>query len=265
MVYQPTQPSKVEKKHKRSKVVQVVLDILTLVLVAGATYAIFRLTAVKPENRENNNPEVISKVPTDEDEEDPMWLNRTLSSWAGTFSRDFAVGVEVYDLNNDAVVGELTPERQFDGQVASALANDFQVAFATGGQTSARELTEVLKVAFKHVGMSEEDWASYKEKLLNQEQIFSKERCRGYCEVRNGLPVGFKDEKVKVYNENYMDTNGSFYEVYRDAAIVEFDLGNKVRSFAVALVARGFSYQDNFQKLGEMLEKAMLTHFDNEI
>ena len=56
MVYQPTQPSEIKKKHKRSRVAQVLLDVLTLILVAGATYAIFKLTAVAPENQEQNNP-----------------------------------------------------------------------------------------------------------------------------------------------------------------------------------------------------------------
>lgn len=267
MVYQPTQPSKIEKKHKRSKAVQVLLDVLTLMLVAGATYAIFRLTAVRPENRENNNPDVVNKVQIDEDDdEDPMWLNRTISSWVGTFSRDFSASVEVYDLDKEAVVGELSPEAVFTGHAASEIGANFNVAFATAGQTSARELVEILKIAFKHNGMSDEDWASYKSTLLAQPEVYSEERCHGYCKVRDGLPAGFTSEQVKVYNENFMDTNGSFFEVYRDAAIVEFTTAeNKTRSFAVTLLTYGFSFQTDFQKLGEMLEKVMLTHIASEV
>ena len=79
MVYQPAQPSEIKKKHKRSRVVQILLDVLTLVLVAGATYAIFRLTSVAPENQESNNPEVMNKVPTEEEEEENKeWLARTI-------------------------------------------------------------------------------------------------------------------------------------------------------------------------------------------
>lgn len=266
MVYQPTQSSQIEKKHKRSKAMQLVLDVLTLVLVAGATYAIFRLTAVKPENQEKNNPEVISKVPSEDDEpEEQLWLNRTLGGWLGTFSRDFSASVQVFDFDKNEVVGEIDPDRVYTGHVASDLAAKFGRSFATAGQTSAAELVDILKVAFKHDGMSDEEWATYKNELLAQAEIYSEERCHGYCKVRDGLPKGFTSENVKVYNENFMDTNGSFFEVYRDAAIVEFDMGEgRVRSFAVALVAKTFPFQTDFQKLGEMIEKVMLSHIENE-
>ncbi|MBR3319835.1 hypothetical protein IKG20_00830 [Candidatus Saccharibacteria bacterium] len=68
MVYRPTQPGEVEER-KQSRVVQILIDILTLVLVAGATYAFFRLTLIRPENQEVNNPEVVNKAPAIEDEE----------------------------------------------------------------------------------------------------------------------------------------------------------------------------------------------------
>ena len=266
MVYQPTQPGKIEKKHKRSKTVQLLLDVLTLVLVAGATYAIFRLTSVKPENRESNNPEVVSKVQIDEDEEeDPKWLNRTLNSWVGSFSSDFSASVEVYDLDKDEVVGEFAPDNVYTGHAASEMAADFNTGFAVAGQTSPRELTEILKTVFKHAGMSDEDWAAYKEKWLAQPEIYSEDRCDGYCKVRDGLPAGFTSENVKVYNENFMDTNRSYFEIYRDAAIVEFKIGEKTRSFAVALVAKTFPQQTEFKNLGAALEKVMSAHIKNEV
>ena len=68
MVYRPTQPGEVEER-KQSRVVQILIDILTLVLVAGATYAFFRLTLIRPENQEVNNPEVVNKAPAVEDTE----------------------------------------------------------------------------------------------------------------------------------------------------------------------------------------------------
>ena len=118
MVYQPAQPSEIKKKHKRSRVVQILLDVLTLVLVAGATYAIFRLTSVAPENQESNNPEVMNKVPTEEEEEENKeWLARTIGGWLETFSRDFRVGVEVYDLDNDLVIGQAYADEPFTGHI----------------------------------------------------------------------------------------------------------------------------------------------------
>lgn len=264
MVYQPAQPSEI-KKHKRSRAVQLLLDVFTLVLVAGATYAIFKLTTVKPENQEANNPEVVNKVPVEEEaEENKAWLARTVGGWLETFSRDFRVGVEVYDLDNDAAVGEAYADETFDRQVATELGAKFGVGQAGAGATSAREMTEVLKAAFKHAGMSDEDWQSYKATWLAQPEVFSEDRCQGYCKVRAGLPAGFSD-KAKVYNENYMDSNGSFFEAYRDLAIVELAGKNgETRSFAVAVLGYGFSTQTDFAKLGEMLEKTMTLHLQNE-
>lgn len=261
-----SKPSLVEKKHKRSKAVQAVLDVLTLVLVAGATYAIFRLTIVKPENRESNNPEVVSKVQVDDEKEgEQFWLTRTLSSWVGTFSRDFVASVEVYDLDKDAVVGELSPETVFAGHYESEMGARVGRNLTGSGQVNVQELIEVAKAVFRHEGMSAEEWTKYRETLLAQTEVFSEERCHGYCQVRAGLPAGFTSEAVKVYNENFMDTNGSFFEVYRDVAIVEFKVSeSQTRSFAVALLARSFPSQASFQKLGEMLEKVMLAHIENE-
>ena len=112
--------------------------------------------------------------------------------------------------------------------------------------------------------MSEEDWQAYKATLLAQPEVYSADRCQGYCKVRDGLPAGFSD-KVKVYNENYMNSNGSYYETYRDAALVEFAAAeNKTRNFAVVVLGYGFSFQTDFQKLGEMLEKKITLYLENE-
>ena len=265
MVYQPAQPSEIKKKHKHSRVVQILLDVLTLVLVAGATYAIFRLTSVAPENQESNNPEVVNKVPTEEEEEENKeWLARTIGGWLETFSRDFRVGVEVYDLDNDLAIGQAYADEPFTGHIVSEIGAKFGLGQTTAGAYSARELTEALKAAFKHAGMSEEDWQAYKATLLAQPEVYSADRCQGYCKVRDGLPAGFSD-KVKVYNENYMNSNGSYYETYRDAALVEFTAAeNKTRNFAVVVLGYGFSFQTDFQKLGEMLEKKITLYLENE-
>ena len=268
MVYQPTEPSKIAGRRKRSGALKAALDAVVLMLVAGATYGVFKLTMVRPENRESNNPKVVAKTLTeaDEDEEaEERWLDRTLTSWLGTFSRDFTASVEVYDLDNDVVVGELGADEAFEGHFASELGAKVGRGLAVAGQTSARELVEILKVAFRHEGMSAEEWAGVRQGLLAQEEIYSEERCRGYCKVRDGLPAGFASEQVEVMNENYMDSNGSFYVVYRDAAIVEAKVSeSKTRSFAVALVAKTFPSQTEFRKLGEMLEKVILAHIRNE-
>lgn len=268
MVYQSAQSGEIKKSSKSSRAVQILLDMLTLVLVAGATYAIFRLTSVAPENQESNNPEVTNKtfVENDENEKDKneMWLARTIGGWLETFSRDFRVGVEVYDLDNDWSVGEAYADELFSGHIISDIGVKFGVMQNVSGATSAREMTEVVKAMFRHADMGEDEWKSYKEILLAQPEIYSEERCHGYCKVRAGLPAGFSNE-VKVYNENYMDSNGSYFEAYRDVALVEFPIADgKVRSFAITVLGYGFSAQKDFANLAEMLERKITTYLQNE-
>ena len=263
MVYQPTQPGTINKKHKRSKTVQILLDALTLLLVAGATYAIFRLTAVKTDD-EVSETAVVSKVPTDEeDEEDPAWAKKTILQWFTNYPRNFRAGVVLYDLDNDLAIGEVAADDAFTGQAASDLAARFGLGFATDGQTSAREMSEIMKAVYKHDGMDETSYATLKEGMLAQTDVYSEERCQGYCRTRYGIPAGF--EVATVYNENYMRSNGSFFLAYRDAAILEFKTSDgRTRNFVLVLLAENFSDQAEFAKLGKALETAIIEHFDNE-
>jgi hypothetical protein len=67
MVHQPTESGEIEKPHKHSKVRDVLVDALVMILVAIATFAFLRLTIIKPENREINNPSVIKDIPSASD------------------------------------------------------------------------------------------------------------------------------------------------------------------------------------------------------
>ena len=78
-------------------------------LVAGATYAVLKVTNVKPENQEKNNPEVVADKIIEEEpekEEVEVDLQPVLNSWASTFSHN-ARGVAIIDLESGKVVGEL--------------------------------------------------------------------------------------------------------------------------------------------------------------
>ena len=265
MVYQPAQPSEVKKKHERSRIVQILLDVLTLILVAGATYAIFKLTAVRPENQEANNPSVVAKTPTveEEEEENPEWLTRTTVQWLTSYPRSFRGGVAVYDFDFETLIASLNLDLVFTRQAQSELGTRFGINFQTAEETTAEEMLEIMKAVYRHAGMSEEEYAALKEEMLAQPDIYSEERCQGYCKTRDGLPAGFKAGMV--YNENYSRSNGSFFLTYRDAAIVEFKTSDgRVRHFAVVLLADGFSEQEEFAKLGTALEEAIVAHFENE-
>ncbi|MBR3319611.1 hypothetical protein IKG06_03880 [Candidatus Saccharibacteria bacterium] len=63
MVHQPTESGEINKPSKSSKIRSILLDTLVMILVAIATFAFLRLTIIKPENREVNNPSVIKTIP----------------------------------------------------------------------------------------------------------------------------------------------------------------------------------------------------------
>ena len=67
MVYQPTESGEIEKPHKSSKIKEILFDALVMILVAIATFAFLRLTIIKPENQEANNPSVIKTIPSGDD------------------------------------------------------------------------------------------------------------------------------------------------------------------------------------------------------
>ena len=64
MVYQPTESGEIKKPRKHSRIKNILFDALVMILVAIATFAFLRLTIIKPENREINNPSVIKTIPS---------------------------------------------------------------------------------------------------------------------------------------------------------------------------------------------------------
>ena len=68
MVYQPAQPGEIVKT-KGKRAIEIVFDVIIMVLVAAATFVFFRLTLIKPENREENNPAVVNKLMTENESE----------------------------------------------------------------------------------------------------------------------------------------------------------------------------------------------------
>lgn len=269
MVYQPAQPSETVnnnqrvRKHKRSRAAQILLDGMTLLLVAGATYAIFILTAPKT-NKTVTKPVSSSQIDANQDdEEDPEWLTKTVTQWITLYPRNFRAGVVVFDLDNETLVADVGGELVFTEQEASDLGAKFGKSFQTPGQTTAKEMLEILKTTYRHEGMSDADYENLKTEMLAQTDIYSEERCQGYCRTRYGLPAGFT--VATVYNENYMRSNGSFFLAYRDAAILEFSTSDgRTRNFAMALLAENFASQSEFTKLAKAVEEVIVEHFDNE-
>lgn len=70
MVHQPTESSEINKPRKSGKIRSILFDTLVMILVAIATFAFLRLTIIRPENREVNNPSVIKTIPTGNNDSD---------------------------------------------------------------------------------------------------------------------------------------------------------------------------------------------------
>ena len=118
LVYTPKKGPNVAKKsgEKKKKKLTLVLDVLVVLLVAGATFAMFKLTNVKPENTEKNNPTVVAENLEDDEEEEvrEITMQPVINSWFSTFSRETEKGILIYDLDNEKVIGNLDENEQFD-------------------------------------------------------------------------------------------------------------------------------------------------------
>ncbi|MBQ6320725.1 serine hydrolase [Candidatus Saccharibacteria bacterium] len=111
-------PKQRAARRKKNKKLQTFLDIVVVLLVAGATYAMFKLTNVAPENQEINNPSVVADKPKEEeDAEEPaeakIDLSPVLSSWMGTLSGGVDAGIKIVDLDNEIEIGEINANKQF--------------------------------------------------------------------------------------------------------------------------------------------------------
>lgn len=114
-------PKQRAARRKKNKKLQTLLDIVVVLLVAGATYAMFKLTNVAPENQEINNPSVVANEPEEpeEPEEEPekdryqINLQPVVNTWLSESLSGAKVGLEIIDLDNDRVVGSVEPEETF--------------------------------------------------------------------------------------------------------------------------------------------------------
>ncbi len=258
MVYQPTQSSEITKpKHK--KVFYVFSDLLVLLIVAAATFFFLRLTFIRPENREHNN---IGNHVSAETLDGQGWMNRAITGWFDTIKNNSEASIEVYDLDNNSKLGGVFVDRLFLNQPDSVFETTFSTSEKLDTERSADKMIELIKVAFEHVDMSDEDWNTFKQSLVPAVP----EDCQDECVINEtGLAAGFSSEISKIYNENYTLVENDTIESYRDMALVEMTTeSGAVRSFAIAVFGRNFDSTDDFKTLGEILEKVISAHLDEE-
>ena len=113
------------------------------------------------------------------------------------------------------------------------------------------DIMKIMKIFYEHNDIQDENLISLmKDSFLNQPATT--------YNWRQGLPSGFTE--ANVYNKVGWDWNGEYWNVYHDAAIVEFP--EEDRHFIVVVMTNHVSYQD-IARLGGMIEETFLQVFKN--
>lgn len=119
---------------------------------------------------------------------------------------------------------------------------------SAGLYSSAADLTELLKLYYTHPDLSEELWVKIQDSMLNQPKTT--------YNWRQGLPTGFTNPSVKVYDKVGWNWTGDYWDPYDDAAIVEFT--EQGRHYIVVVMTRFLPDVAPLVKLGQMIEAAVL-------
>lgn len=132
-----------------------------------------------------------------------------------------------------------------------ALISDLGLTNTTnaGLYSSARDLTRLLQLYWKHPDLTADQWTAIQDSLLNQPPTT--------YDWRQGLPAGFTT--AEVYNKVGWAWNGSYWSVYNDAAIVVFP--EQHRHYLVVVLTEGISnaVPTPIIQLGQAIEAAVLS------
>lgn len=115
----------------------------------------------------------------------------------------------------------------------------------SGLVSNPQDIMKIMKIFYEHKEITDENLiATMKDSFLNQPVTT--------YNWRQGLPSGFS--KANVYNKVGWDYNpdGNYWNIYHDAAIVEFP--EKDRHFIVVVMTNRIPYQ-KIAELGSMIEK----------
>lgn len=113
--------------------------------------------------------------------------------------------------------------------------------------SNAEDIAKMMKIFYEHPDIKDDELiAQIKDSFLNQPTTT--------YNWRQGLPSGF--DLANVYNKVGWDYNqdGGYWEVYHDAAIVEFP--EKNRHFIVVVMTNRIPFKQ-IRNLGELLEEAI--------
>ncbi len=133
------------------------------------------------------------------------------------------------------------------GEIEDIITNKFGIEDTSNGAlyASSEAIADMLKIYYKHEGLSDELWDKIADSMLNQPTTT--------YNWRQGLPSGFSE--ANVYNKVGWNYDTDHWATYNDAAIVEFpDLD---RHYIIVVLTKNTSNR-KLVELGEEIEQAVL-------
>lgn len=132
---------------------------------------------------------------------------------------------------------------------AEALAAELQLGHTSsaGLYSSAADLTELMKLYWRHPDLSAESWAAIQDSMLNQPKTT--------YNWRQGLPSGFS--VAEVYDKVGWNYTGSYWSIYNDVAFLVFPEQN--RHYIMVVLTENFPTYAPLVALGTIIENAIIS------
>lgn len=118
-----------------------------------------------------------------------------------------------------------------------------------GLNSTASDITKLLRNYWRHTDLTASLWNKITDSMLNQPPTSS--NGSPVYDWRQGLPAGFS-KNVKVYNKVGWEWNGSSWNTYADAAIIDFTDFNHY--YTVVVITKNLSNYNKITNLGHMIE-----------
>lgn len=129
-----------------------------------------------------------------------------------------------------------------------------------GLTSTAADLTKLLRTYWRHTDLNQDLWGQITDSMLNQPPSHN-ENGELY-NWRQGLPAGF-GKNVNVYNKVGWEWNGSRWNIYADAAIVDFT--EFKHYYTVVVLTSNLSSYNKITRLGQMIEDTVITESEGII
>ncbi len=137
---------------------------------------------------------------------------------------------------------------------------DMQQTSNIGLESTAADITKLLRHYWRHTNLNQNLWQQLTDSMLNQPITYDASG-KAY-DWRQGLPAGFNDQ-VNVYNKVGWEWNGSSWNIYADAAIVDFT--EFQHYYTIVVLTNDISDAQKITRLGQMIEDTVITQSEGII